>query len=856
MPVLIVEGEHHIAEPLRSELQGRGLMVMVAATLEAASDLVGRRTFSIVVVDLVLPDGCGIELLDRLHRLRSGAHVIVLSSSTAPADRARALAAGAGDYVVRPFSVRDLSARVLAGYRRSGTDDDGLVQVGPLEIDLDGRQVTVAGRLLDLATKEFDLLAFLATRSGHVFTRDQLLRAVWQSASEWQGPATVTEHIRRLRIKIERDPGQPRILRTVRGVGYRLDRPPEESGEAPGTADAAAGPGTIIHVGDRVVFADGAAGALLGYAHADDLVGGDVLDLVAPGSMGAAPPRHPGTPAGDPARSRLIDLRCAGGAVALFEVTSSTTDWNGEPAVRTMLAPVPDVTSRLRRLAVGVLSERTDSVIITDLRFHVRSWNEAAERLYGWTSRDALGRHILDLLPWDGDDGELAAAWEALEDTGQWNGIGTQTTRDGSAIEVFGTTTLVRDEGGQPVGIVTVNRAVPANPDPVRDHDHDHDDEQIRRGLARGEFEVHYQPVVAFDDHRVVGVEALARWRHPGRGLLAASEFIGVARRSELIIELGTFVLEQACGQAARWRQGGADLEVSVNLSARQLADTGLVDRVGAALAAAGLTPGALWLEVTETALVEEINLATEVLQGLVGLGVRIAIDDFGTGWASLVYLRGFPVSALKIDRSFVAGIGHNPFDTAIARSILTLGAELDLHVVAEGIETMAQQQALQQLGCRTGQGFLYGRPGPAADVPIHRASRLAPATGPSPGPAVAGPPAPSLAVAGAADDGDLVCGLLRSLLGAHSGPGAADLLQQVVRRIGGRLVAAPEAGEDALAVDVSLGQGPPLLVEAEPSSGARRQLERLLPTLVADARRMVDRLDRERDRGPTDRTA
>ncbi len=154
-------------------------------------------------------------------------------------------------------------------------------------------------------------------------------------------------------------------------------------------------------------------------------------------------------------------------------------------------------------------------------------------------------------------------------------------------------------------------------------------------------------------------------------------------------------------------------------MSGRQLSDPGLVERITAALASTGLDAEHLWLEVTETSLVEEVDRAGEVLYRLADLGVGISIDDFGTGWASLTYLRNFPVHALKIDRSFVAGVGHNVNDTAIARSILALGADLDLFVIAEGIETIAQHKALQKMGCTIGQGYLYGRPVPASAVSI-----------------------------------------------------------------------------------------------------------------------------------------
>jgi EAL domain-containing protein (putative c-di-GMP-specific phosphodiesterase class I) len=184
-------------------------------------------------------------------------------------------------------------------------------------------------------------------------------------------------------------------------------------------------------------------------------------------------------------------------------------------------------------------------------------------------------------------------------------------------------------------------------------------------------------------------------------------------------------VLDQACRQAAEWRRGGNDLGVAVNLSTKQFADAALFGNITEMLGASGLDPHALWLEVTETALVEDLDQATDLLESLAALGIGITIDDFGTGWASLTYLKLFPVHALKIDQSFVAGIDHNPQDAAIARSIVSLGNELDMIVVAEGIETLAQQAALQAVGCSIGQGFLYGKPSPPAEIAVERAKRL-----------------------------------------------------------------------------------------------------------------------------------
>jgi diguanylate cyclase (GGDEF)-like protein/PAS domain S-box-containing protein len=256
----------------------------------------------------------------------------------------------------------------------------------------------------------------------------------------------------------------------------------------------------------------------------------------------------------------------------------------------------------------------------------------------------------------------------------------------------------------------------------------DEDDEllaEVTAGLDGGEFEVWYQPVVRPGNGTMVKVEALVRWRHPERGLLLPAAFLEAVERSPLIVALDDHVLRTASRQVAAWRAGPAPrLELAVNLSVRDLVDDTLADRVGDALAASGLPAHALWLEVTETALATEPDAAILALQALRGLGVRLSLDDFGTGFAHLVQLRRFPVQAVKIDRGFVAGMSTDPSDAAIVRSVIGLGRELGLTVVAEGVETEAERLALVELRCDLAQGYLFGRPVPAADLPLAAAAR------------------------------------------------------------------------------------------------------------------------------------
>jgi diguanylate cyclase (GGDEF)-like protein/PAS domain S-box-containing protein len=235
----------------------------------------------------------------------------------------------------------------------------------------------------------------------------------------------------------------------------------------------------------------------------------------------------------------------------------------------------------------------------------------------------------------------------------------------------------------------------------------------VRRGVQERQFTIHFQPEVDLKTGEVVGAEALLRWNHPTDGLVAAGAFMVVAEETAAILELGPWVLREACAVAASWprRAGGDPMTVRVNLSVRELLAPQLVDTVQAALTATQLAPAALCLEITETALMADADLSLDVLTRLRALGVSLAVDDFGIGYSSLSYLKRFPVDVIKIDRSFVSGIGTDPDDTAIVRAVLGLADAMGLAVTAEGIEDQRQHDELVALGCRFGQGYLLGRP-------------------------------------------------------------------------------------------------------------------------------------------------
>lgn len=245
-------------------------------------------------------------------------------------------------------------------------------------------------------------------------------------------------------------------------------------------------------------------------------------------------------------------------------------------------------------------------------------------------------------------------------------------------------------------------------------------EEDLRGALGRGELLLHYQPKVELATGRIVGLEALLRWRHPERGIVPPTAFVPIAEEIGLISSLGQWALSRACWQMNEWTKEGVPTNalhwVSVNLSPRQLHDPGLLGDVGRALAESGLAPHYLELEVTEGAVLEDGAAAVEALAGLTELGVELSIDDFGAGFASLAHLRRLPANSLKIDRSLVAGLGGEP-ETALVAATISLGHALGLRVTAEGVETPVQLARLRDLGCDLGQGYLFASPQPAEAI-------------------------------------------------------------------------------------------------------------------------------------------
>lgn len=236
----------------------------------------------------------------------------------------------------------------------------------------------------------------------------------------------------------------------------------------------------------------------------------------------------------------------------------------------------------------------------------------------------------------------------------------------------------------------------------------------LQRAIVRREFYLMYQPIVELADNRIIGMEALVRWNHPQRGIIAPADFIKIAEDTNTIVPLGSWILKTACRQMAAWqhqRTGAHPLSLTVNVSPIQLQHPRFVDDVQLALGGAGLAPQQLVLEITESALVDNTAENLAIFSALKALGVRLAIDDFGTGYSSLSYLQRFPFDILKIDKAFVDDIAGGGTDAAFARTIIALGGLLDLRVLAEGIEHETQRAVLKELGCRYAQGYLFAKP-------------------------------------------------------------------------------------------------------------------------------------------------
>jgi EAL domain-containing protein (putative c-di-GMP-specific phosphodiesterase class I) len=255
----------------------------------------------------------------------------------------------------------------------------------------------------------------------------------------------------------------------------------------------------------------------------------------------------------------------------------------------------------------------------------------------------------------------------------------------------------------------------------------------LRAAIGSDQLTLHYQPVVELATRRIVGTEALLRWRHPDHGLIPPDRFIPVAEETDLIQPIGEWVLHTACREVCSLAARGDGFWVAINISARQFMRPGFTDLIASALRTERMSEGSLKLELTESALMEQSEQTILMLRRLRELGLRLSIDDFGTGYSSLGYLKRFPVDTLKIDRSFVRDIARDPSDKGIVAAIIAMSRKLGIEVIAEGIETEEQRDFLLNNACPYGQGYLFGRAMPLADL-RERLVGYAPSCQPGPG--------------------------------------------------------------------------------------------------------------------------
>ena len=471
----------------------------------------------------------------------------------------------------------------------------------------------------------------------------------------------------------------------------------------------------VVHVDRVIVCVSRGALHLFSLEEAASLVGRSIYDLVVPESLDRARARQASIDAGGWPGPDRITVAMLDGTPVEVEVSSTPALWDGRLGSQVTLRPVEDRWAEIVRLGGELTASGVEALIMADLDFTIVAWSEGAAEVYGWAAEEVLGLPVKAVIPWAGTDVELAASRRSMEATGSWEGRARQRRRDGTIVAVDALVRIIHDAAGAPIGVVSRNRLVD-EPGAAADRELLHD---LELAIDRDEIQVAYQPIVDRSG-TVTKVEALVRWAHPVHGLLPPATFVPVAERHGLIGAVDRVVLRRACEQVAAWRADAIpDLELSVNISGHDLEDPELVERVVGALDASGLPARCLWLEVTETALAHDSAVASERLAHLGSLGVRIALDDFGTGFATLAQLHRLPVHALKIDRMFVDAITDTDGDdVAIVRSVLALGRELGLEVIAEGVETDAQRSALDGLGCRLFQGYLYSAPALPAPTP------------------------------------------------------------------------------------------------------------------------------------------
>lgn len=622
-----------------------------------------------------------------------------------------------------------LLAEVGARLRRGARSEDMVIRVGGDEF------IIIAGVRDEAASTQ------LAARVCEAFTRPFLLDGRELAITASVGVATTSDVPGDLDLieaadralyeaKAAGRDGWVAYLPQMRrqGLARAAEAPaPQELADRYRAQLGASSQAILVHVQGHIVAASPAAVALFGFEGPEDLAGREIGSLAAPAHAPTARARLRAVETGEWPQPEVLQVRTATGAVISVEVSSSPAFWEGCLASQVTLRVVEDRWAEVVRIGQEMTASIAQAAVITDLDNVVVAWNDEAARVYGLRREDVLGRRLDEVLPWEGTSAERDLARQELATYGRWEGTVRQRGHDGQLVVADAVSRVIHDRDGTPVGMVSVT--VPSGPTAPLDARELAVLDELALAITSGELVMAYQPIVDRSG-AVVKVEALVRWEHPTRGLLLPGDFIPVAERSPMVGPLTAEVLRQSCAQVAEWRcHGHPGLELAVNISGRELADPSLVHRVRAALDSSGLPAEALWIEITETAVAIDPERACRAVADLGALGVRVALDDFGTGFATLAQLRRFPAQALKVDRMFVDGIATAEGDAAIVRSVLALGRELDMIVIAEGVETEDQRRVLAAMGCELFQGYLFARPAFAAPAP-EWIERLAPAIG------------------------------------------------------------------------------------------------------------------------------
>jgi diguanylate cyclase (GGDEF)-like protein/PAS domain S-box-containing protein len=664
--VLVVDDDEMNREVLTRLLKRNGYVVSLAEDGRSALDLAQRQTFDLVLLDQMMPNMSGMEVL-RILRTRASASelpIIMVTAKNQSEEIVAALEAGANDYVGKPIDFAVTIARIKTHLHRSSAERS---------LRQSEERYELATRGADLALWDWDL------HTGRVYYSPRwkdLLgyspNELGDSPEEWLG-----------RI-------HPADAESVREQ----------------VQNHRAGCNHSVEIEHRLLHRDGSYRWMLGSAAAVRGLDGQAIRIA--GSLK------------DVTESKITDQLTGLANRLHFEQKLEGALAGPDPSVAVLLLDVDRF-----KIINDSLGHHAGDSLLKEIGARICQVLQAGPDSVARFGAD----EFLMILPLAPGQDPLSTANTVLEAVKEPFRIDGQRVLPSASIgiacsgaESSGAESLLRNAEAAMYHAKSLGKGNCAVFQPQM---HDRAvarlqiEAEMRDALHQDQFTVWYQPKVNLLENKVIGFEALVRWRHPQRGLVSPAEFIPVAEENGLISEIGLLVLHQACRDLAAWRclfPCAAHLTVSVNVSSRQLARPGLVQQVRDALRETGLTPGSLSLEVTESVVMEN-NVALELLNQIREIGVGLDLDDFGTGYSSLGYLHRFPFNTLKIDQSFVKRLHADSETGEIVRTIIQLAHTLGMIVVAEGIETQAQNTDLKSWGCELGQGYLFSRPVDSAGI-------------------------------------------------------------------------------------------------------------------------------------------